>query len=65
MIMDHYRAKMPSYYNIIIIKSLAETTSIAYGKAALSERSCCEWFHMFKNGDIDVKNWERSKRPNV
>ena len=26
-----------------------------YGEAALSERTCREWFLRFKNGDFDVK----------
>ena len=39
----------------------------AYGEAALSERSCREWFQKFKNGEFDVENKERSGsgRPKV
>ena len=32
----------------------------AYGDAALSERSCREWFQKFKNGEFDVEDKERS-----
>ena len=37
----------------------------AYGDAALSERSCHEWFQKFKNGEFDVEDNERSGRPKV
>jgi len=37
----------------------------AYGDAALSERSCCEWFQKFKNGEFDIEDKERSGRPKV
>ena len=37
----------------------------AYGDAALSEKSCREWFQKFKNGEFDVKDKERSRRPKV
>ena len=37
----------------------------AHGEAALSERSCCEWFQKFKNGKFDVEDKERSGRPKV
>ena len=33
-------------------RMLSET----YGDAALSERTCREWFQRFKNGDFDVDN---------
>ena len=36
-----------------------------YGEAALSERSCWEWFHKFKNGKFDIEDKERSGRPKV
>jgi len=36
-----------------------------YGDAALSERSCREWFQKFKNGEFDVEDKERSGRPKV
>ena len=29
--------------------------SNTYGEAAFSERTCCEWFQRFKNGDFDVQ----------
>ena len=37
----------------------------AYGEAALSERSCREWFQKFKNGEFDVEDKERSGRRKV
>ena len=33
-----------------------------YDEAALSERSCREWFQKFKNGEFDK---ERNRRPKV
>ncbi len=29
--------------------------SNTYGEAAISERTCREWFQRFKNGDFDVQ----------
>ena len=37
----------------------------AYGDAALSERSCREWFQKFKNDEFDVEVKERSGMPKV
>ena len=36
-----------------------------YGEAALSERSCRECFQKFKNGEFDIEDKERSRRPKV
>ena len=36
-----------------------------YSEAALSERSCREWFQKFKNGKLDIEDKERSERPKV
>ena len=36
-----------------------------YGEAALSERSCREWFQKFKNGEFDIEDKESSGRPKV
>ena len=39
-------------------KSAAEAhrmLSNTYGEAAISERTCPEWFQRFKNGDFDVQ----------
>jgi len=33
-----------------------------YGDAALSERSCREWFQKFKNSEFNVENKERSEK---
>ena len=30
--------------------------SNTYGEAAISERTCREWFQCFKNGDFDVED---------
>ncbi|GFY20372.1 uncharacterized protein TNCV_210041 [Trichonephila clavipes] len=43
-------------------KSVAEAhRMLANGEAAISERTCREWFQRFKNGDFDVEdqhgNW--------
>ena len=40
-------------------KSAAEAhrmLSNTYGEAAISERTCREWFQRFKNGDFDVED---------
>ena len=37
----------------------------AYGEAALSDRTCREWFQKFKNGDFDVEDKDRSGRPKI
>ena len=40
-------------------KSAAETHRLlveTYGEAALSERSCREWFQKFKNSEIDIED---------
>ena len=40
-------------------KSVAEAhrmLSNIYGEAAISERTCREWFQRFKNGDFDVED---------
>ena len=36
-----------------------------YGVAALSEKSCCEWFQKFKNGENGIEDKEHSGRPKV
>ena len=49
-------------------KSAAEAHRLlveTYGKAALSKRSCREWFQKFKNGEFDIKDKERCRRPKV
>lgn len=37
----------------------------AYNEAALSERTCREWFKKFKTGDFDVEDKDRSGRPKI
>ena len=49
-------------------KSAAEAHRLlveSYGEAVLSERSCCEWFQKFKNGEFDIEDKERSGRTKV
>ena len=49
-------------------KSLAESHRLlveTYGEAALSERSCREWFQKFKNGKFDIEDEDSSERPKV
>ena len=36
-----------------------------YGEAALSERSCRDWFQKFKNGEFDIEDKENIGRPKV
>ena len=31
--------------------------SSSYGEAALSEKTCREWFQCFKSGDFDIEEW--------
>ena len=33
--------------------------SSTYGEAALSERTCHEWFQCFKSSDLDAWRWKR------
>ena len=49
-------------------KSAAEAhrmLSNTYDKAAISERTCREWFQRFKNGDFDDKDRHSSGRKKV
>jgi len=49
-------------------KSAAEAHRLlveAYGDAALSERSCCDWFQKFKNGEFDVEDKESVRRHGI
>lgn len=64
---NHYLRELLIYF-FNLKKSAAEAHRLlleAYGEAALSERSCQEWFQKFKNGEFDVKDKERSGRPKV
>ena len=57
-----------SIYSFNLKKSAAEAHRLfveIYGEAALSERSCYEWFQKFKNGELDIEDKERSERPKV
>jgi len=60
----HLRELLIYFFNLK--KSAAEAHRLlveAYGNAALSERSCHEWFQKFKNGKFVVE--ECSGRPKV
>ena len=62
----HLRELLIYFFNskktaVDVHRLLVET----YGEAALSERSCREWFQMFKNGEFYVEDKERSGRPKV
>ncbi|GFY29007.1 mariner Mos1 transposase [Trichonephila clavipes] len=49
-------------------KSAAEAhrmLSNTYGEAAISERTCREWFQRFKNGDFDVEEQHGGGREKV
>ena len=57
-----------SIYLFNLKKSAAEAHRLLverYDEAALSERSCREWFQKFKNGEFDTEDKERSGRPKV
>jgi len=62
----HLRELLIYFFNLK--KSAAEAHRLfieAYDDAALSERSCREWFQKFKNSEFDVENKEHSERPKV
>ncbi|KAM0729388.1 Mariner Mos1 transposase [Formica fusca] len=62
----HLRELLIYFFNLK--KSAAEAYRLlveAYGEAALSERSCREWFQKFKNGEFDIEDKERSGKPKV
>ena len=62
----HLRELLIYFFNLK--KSAAEAHRFlleTYGEAALSERSCREWFQKFKNGEFDIEDKERSGRPKV
>ena len=62
----HLRELLIYFFNLK--KSAAEAHRLlveTYGDAALSERSCRELFHKFKNGEFDIPDKERCGRPKV
>ena len=62
----HLREVLIYFFNLK--KSEAEAHRLlveTYREAALSERSCREWFQKFKNGEFDIEDKERSGRPKV
>jgi len=67
------RAKFSSFaggFNFLfnIKKSAAEAhrmLSNTYGEAAISERTCREWFQRFKNDDFDVEDRHSGRREKV
>ena len=62
----HLRELLIYFFNLK--KSAAEAHRLlvrTYGEAALTERSCREWFQKFKNGDFNIEDKERSGRLKV
>ena len=62
----HLRELLIYFFNLN--KSAAEAHRLpveAYGEAALSERSCREWFQKYKNAEFDVEDKERGGMPKV
>lgn len=61
---QHLREILLHYY--ISKKTAAENHRIlvaTYGKYALSETTCRDWFRRFKSGDFDTDDKERSGHP--
>ena len=59
----HLRGLLISFFNLK--KSAAEVHRLLveiYGVAALSERSCREWFQKLKNGEFDIEDKEHSPK---
>ena len=62
----HLRELLIYFFNLK--KSAAEAHRLlvdTYGEAPLSERSCRECIHKFKNGEFDIENKERGRRPKL
>ena len=62
----HLRSLLIYFFNLK--KSAAEAHRLlveAYGEAALSEKSCREWYQKFKNGEFDTEDKERSGKLKV
>ncbi|GBP34661.1 Mariner Mos1 transposase [Eumeta japonica] len=62
----HLRELLIYFFNLK--NSVAEAHRLlvkSYNEAALSERTCREWFQKFKNGDFDVKDKDRTGRPKI
>ena len=62
----HLRELFIYFFNLK--KSAAEAHRLLverYGVAALSEKSRCEWFQKFKNGENGIEDKEHSGRPKV
>ena len=71
--MSSFKPKRRNFRELLIYflnvkKSAAEAHRFlveTYGEAVLCERSCCEWFQKFKNGEFDIEDKECSGRPKV
>ena len=62
----HLRELLIYFFNLK--KSAAEAHRLlveTYSEAALSERSCREWFQKFKNGEFYIEDKERNGWPEV
>ena len=62
----HLRELLIYFFNLKKYAAEAHQLLVeTYGDAALSERSCREWFQKFKNGQFDIEDKERNGRPKV
>ena len=52
----HLREVLIVCFNMKKSAAEARMFSNTYGEAAISERTCREWFQRFKNGDFDVQD---------
>ena len=60
-----YLFRPPLTAKAIYRKTAEAKSPNTYGEAAISERTCCEWFQRFKNGDFDVEDRHSGGREKV
>jgi len=61
----HLREILIFCFNMKKSAAEAQMLSNTYSEAAISERTCREWFQCFKNGDFDVEDQHSSGREKV
>ena len=61
----HLRELLIYFFNLKKSVAEAHRLLVEAHDAALSKRSCREWFQKFKNGEFDVEDKERSGKPKV
>ena len=62
----HLRGLLIYFFNLKKSAAVAHRLFVEiYGEAALSDRSCREWFRKFEKGEFDIEDKERSGRPKV